>query len=151
MARISLAVLLTKINTLLADNSTNDITEAEMREVLTDVRDSFAHLDVTDALNTNLATKKDLAHAQLSTNTITFNKEAFFGDMTTPLVGAIGKDVTGAKLGTKVIIIHNDGASPSFDSAYQATSLSQAYVNGVPNFIECVFVRTNLILYTIYQ
>ena len=49
MSRKSLSAILTEINTLFADNTGGDISEADLRQVCIDIRDSFAHLDVTDA------------------------------------------------------------------------------------------------------
>ena len=49
MSRKSLSAILTEINTLFADNTAGDISEADLRQVCIDIRDSFAHLDVTDA------------------------------------------------------------------------------------------------------
>lgn len=49
MSRKSLSAILTEINTLFADNTAGDISEADLRQVCVDIRDSFAHLDVTDA------------------------------------------------------------------------------------------------------
>jgi hypothetical protein len=49
MARISLAALLLKITTLFADNTNGDISEGDLREVSTDIKDSFTHLDEHEA------------------------------------------------------------------------------------------------------
>lgn len=45
MARISLAAIATKIASLFADNENGEIKEADLREVSTDLKDSFTHLD----------------------------------------------------------------------------------------------------------
>jgi len=56
MARKTLAQLLTEVNALLADNQEEDISAEDLRTILTDIRDSFTHLDDTLVLGATSAT-----------------------------------------------------------------------------------------------
>jgi len=77
MAQKTRAEILTEINTLLADNTSGDISAEDVRSVLTDIKDSFVNLSdegittaeaaflagVTSAIQTQLDAKADLTGA----------------------------------------------------------------------------------------
>ena len=99
MAQKTRAEILTEINTLLADNTSGDISAEDVRSVLTDIKDSFVNLSdegittaeaaflagVTSAIQTQLNAKANLSGA-------TFDGAVTIGDYTLPTTdGTIGK------------------------------------------------------------
>lgn len=160
MTRISISAFGTKINTLLADNNSGDVTEARLRELYDDIKDSFAHLDVTDAKynasNPNgYTTPSDvvplLAPFARTTGPIAFDRPAIYGSIAAPLTSNITLDATGAVLGQRVLIVHNKASVPTFGTEFIATSDSVAYATSQNNFIECTFFTPTLVKYKIYQ
>jgi hypothetical protein len=91
MAQKTRAEILTEINTLLADNTSGDISAEDVRSVLTDIKDSFVNLSdegittaeaaflagVTSAIQTQLNAKANLSGA-------TFDGAVTIGDYTLP-------------------------------------------------------------------
>jgi hypothetical protein len=106
MAKKTRAEILTEINTLLADNTSGDISAEDVRSVLTDIKDSFVNLSdagittaeaaflagVTSAIQTQLNAKADLSGAR------------FYGDVT------IGRYTLPIIDGTSGQVLKTDGA-----------------------------------------
>jgi hypothetical protein len=65
MARNTLSVILGKITALFADNTNGDISEAKLREVSTDISQSFTHLDSFEAHTGNTSNPHGVTKAQV--------------------------------------------------------------------------------------
>ena len=91
MAQKTRAEILTEINTLLADNTSGDISAEDVRNVLTDIKDSFVNLSdagittaeaaflagVTSAIQTQLNSKQGTITKSRTTLTEVLSKSIF--------------------------------------------------------------------------
>lgn len=82
---------------------------------------------------------------------VTFDKDANYGTVASPLTGNITASYTGGKLGVCILIIHNDGSTPTFPAEFTAVSISGSYVTSSVNYIYCEFLSSTIIKYSICQ
>lgn len=78
---------------------------------------------------------------------IAFTDTAIYGTVSSPITGNITANQTSAKVGCRVLIIHNHSAEPTFDANYKLT-FGSYQVNKV-NLIECKYLQSNYIAYSI--
>lgn len=170
MAILTKAAILAKITTLLADNTTGDISEADIREVLTDIKDSLSllpsslvssgtplngteRLGMVQGGNEEPVTTEQLrvysnkTHLDGGGVVVKFNQKSMYGEPAAPEVGDINDDVTDAEPYTRVMIIHQDGTPPNFPAKFKL--VRGAYDTTKLNFIECIYINATLVIYTI--
>ena len=102
-------------------------------------------------LNGNIGLKANIAATQVSIDTLTFATDSISGTLVSPRTANIAGSTTGAILGVVVLVIHNSGTAPTFDSKYKKLSGSGSYVTGSINYIYCQYINTTAILYSINQ
>lgn len=78
--------------------------------------------------------------------TIAFDIPRNYGNTTSPITGNIAFDFTGALLGKRVIVCHNDSSEPTLPA--QAIVMSGSYVTGSDNYLEFIYFSSNLVLVT---
>jgi hypothetical protein len=133
MAKLTKSALLTKINTLLADNTNHDISEADMREVLTDMKDSLAYIE----------------DDQKSGTAVSFSENSIYGTPAAPIAGAISLDVTNPLKGATALMLHQDALAPSFGPEFIELGDSMAYDTGKINYIHFKFITALHVIYSI--
>ena len=101
--------------------------------------------------NTLPSTKANIAATQVSLDTLTFATDSVSGTVAAPRTANIAGSTTGAVLGVVVLVIHNSGTAPTFDSKYKKLSGSGSYVVSTVNYIYCQYINTTTILYSINQ
>jgi hypothetical protein len=166
MARLTLANLVTAIATLFADNTSGDISEADLRSVSTDIKDSFLHLDDFDAyeaatdaaINSKaddaattaaLEDKQNIAAAALTGTVIKFDQTAVYGTPSSPLTGNLTADLTGAKPGVRVCVVHKHTSEPTYGIQLKKKASSPAYTNSVNNYYEMTFMGGAIVMFNI--
>lgn len=151
MAQKTRAEILTAITTLLADNNNNDISEADVRSVLTDIKDSFLNLSddtlYLKAYNDLLTLEEkfdSLNSLILMQGTVTIGNIAgqsvgyvypFNGDVTyaTKIQGASSQDIAR--------ISFADLGTSSYQTLIEVNSLVDPIVDNDTTF--CVLNKTN--------
>lgn len=88
---------------------------------------------------------------QVTGTALLFDKDRNYGTVGAPEAGDITVSIVGARLGVTVIIIHNNGSAPSFDSKFKKLSGSGDYVTGQINYIVCQYINDTEIVYSISQ
>lgn len=98
------------------------------------------------------AGKQDIPYDSQLSDTVMFQKPTMYGTYAAPRNGAnVLLDTTDAKLGVKVIMLHNAGAEPAYPAAFRKLNTSKNYQAGVLNFIEIQYFTPTRITYNIYQ
>lgn len=105
-----------------------------------------------DAVNLGqLNLKANIASTQTSSAALTFTSDSVSGTIAAPITGNITGNVTGAILGVTVLVIHNSGSAPTFDSKFKKLSGSGDYIISEVNYIYCQYIDATTILYSINQ
>lgn len=131
------------IDDFFADNDTNNITPAQLRQFCGDVIDSFVH-------NTIGETKEDVAADFLPhLEPLLFDKKRVYGSVASPCTGDIPAMVSDAKLMTDALIIHSQGIVPTFPAYFNC--LSGTYDTSKVNRIRCTYIGEGLVDYIISQ
>jgi hypothetical protein len=82
---------------------------------------------------------------------VNFVRDAFYGTIASPESGNITQDLTGAKLGTTIVIIHDAAGEPTYPATWQKLADSGNYDNAAVNYISATYVDATHIKYTITQ
>jgi hypothetical protein len=82
---------------------------------------------------------------------LTFIQSGVYGTISLPETGNITVDPTNANLGVVDIIIHNSVTPPTLSAAFKKLSTSGNYVTGVINYIQCTYINSTEIVYSINQ
>lgn len=87
-----------------------------------------------------------------SGNTAIFNGTYYYG-LTTPLTGPVTHDLSGARFGDEVFIIHNDAAAPQLGNTGEEWSKKGdgAYIVNTNNYIIAKYISGTEVHYIIYQ
>ena len=116
---------------------------------------SFATLTGSPTDNTALQAEfEGKANIETSSTTgtaVVFTEDKVYGSIATPETGNITADATGGKLGASVLIVHNSGTAPTFDSKFVKLSGSGDYTISVVNYIFCQYINATKIIYSINQ
>ena len=80
---------------------------------------------------------------------LTFLSDSVYGSVDAPESGNITVDVTGAKLGVTNLILHQNGAEPTYPANF--VLISGTYDPAKVNRILCVYLDDNTIDYSISQ
>lgn len=80
-----------------------------------------------------------------------FTQDSVQGTIASPLTGNITGVTTNAVLGAVVVVIHNAGTIPTFDSKFKKRSDSPAYVINQINYIWCMYINATEIIYYFHQ
>jgi hypothetical protein len=171
MSILTKAARLLKINTLFADNTNHDITEAELREVTADISDSSvsdpsvlgaaASLDgtevstikqggvevsMTQAQAREFANKYDSVAGML----LTFVTKNVRGTTGVPeTAGAFTVDLTNAVRFTEVLVIHQRVAEPTYPASFK--KWSGTYDTAKLNYYKFTYIDATHICYEIKQ
>lgn len=89
--------------------------------------------------------------AQLTGAALSFTQDGIYGTFATPIAGNITGVITGALLGSVVMVIHNSATAPTFDAKFKKLSGSGEYVLSSINYIYCQYVDSTHIVYSINQ
>lgn len=95
--------------------------------------------------------KADISAAVGVSTALTFESDSVQGTITTPLTGNITGSAVNALLGVTVLVIHNSGTEPTFDSKFKKLSGSGDYVLSSVNYIYCQYIDATHIIYSINQ
>lgn len=106
---------------------------------------------VSTAQQTALDTKHGVAAAALTGTVIKFDQVAVYGTPTVPLTGNLTADLTGAKPGTTVCVVHNNTSEPTYGAQLKKTSDSIAYTNSVNNYYIMTFMGGAVVMYRIVK
>lgn len=88
----------------------------------------------------------------IAANTVlTFINDGFYGTVVAPCNGNITANLTGAIVGVTNTIIHNAASPPTLPAGFHKLSGSGDYVINVVNFIDCQYINSTLIRYSISQ
>lgn len=82
---------------------------------------------------------------------LAFDRDSNYGTVASPETGNITANLTGARLGRTVVLIHNNGSEPTFAAAFKKLSGSGDYMTGEINYIACQYVNDTEIVYSINQ
>ena len=124
MSTLSKTALLTQINTLLADNTTGDITASDLRSVLTDIVDSYPDIQVASGTLTSAQIKA------LHTTPITLISAPGAGIMLQPLAMRFFLDFeTTAYTGSYTLRFKYNSSTASY------FSVDSTYVNSVADYL----------------
>lgn len=82
---------------------------------------------------------------------LSFVSDAIYGSTATPETGNITGVTTNAKPGAVILLIHNNGSTPTFDVKFKKLSGSGDYVTGQINYIMCMYLDSTHIIYSINQ
>lgn len=82
-----------------------------------------------------------------------FDRPTLHGSKTAPRTGNVTVDFTGAKLGVTSLMVHNDGAPPTFPAAFKERTdgAGGGYQVGQDNYIEAQYHSNTHVTYKIYQ
>ncbi|SMC45678.1 hypothetical protein [Pedobacter africanus] len=134
------------------DNATNSTSNSYADgKVQNSLSSSTTVAPSATAVNVALADKANIAAAQVTLTALTFTSDSVSGTISSPITGNLTGDVTGAKLGVTVLVIHNNGTEPTFDSKFKKLSGSGDYVTGQVNYIYCQYIDATHIVYSINQ
>lgn len=103
------------------------------------------------AVKDALALKLPIETPSTTGTTISFDQDKIYGSISSPVSGNIGKNVTGAKLGVVVKMVHNQSTVPTFDSSFKKSNGSYDYAISVNNFITFEYWDNSNIIYSIHQ
>ena len=98
-----------------------------------------------------LATKLNIEVSAATGSVVSFTQDRIYGTLTTPVVGNITANVTGAKFGVTNMMIHKSATAPAFETVFRKYVGSQDYIPSVNNFIYMVYLDADHINYLIQQ
>jgi len=82
---------------------------------------------------------------------LTFTGDAVAGTTALPIDTNITGSTGNAVVGVTVLVIHNAGTAPTFDSKFKKLTGSGNYVTGQLNYIYCQYINSTTIIYSINQ
>lgn len=104
--------------------------------------------EVLDAINDNMVFNETVSTTGVN---LSFTEDKVYGSIATAETGNITGNVTNAKLGVTVLVIHNHSSEPTFDSKFKKLSGSGNYITGAINYIYCQYINATEIVYSIQQ
>lgn len=139
----------------LKENSANKSTDIEADKLsnikFPSVKSVYDWATGLFATISNLALKANVEATATTGTAVTFTEDKVYGSKATPETGNITGNITGAKLGVTILILHNSGTTPTLDSKFKKLSGSGNYAMSQLNYIYCTYIDTDEIAYSIQQ